>query len=55
MGIDFNNLRMQIAYSLDNVIKTLNNGILPENTFDTHVGAYCTDINSYPSYLNLKP
>ena len=34
MIVDFNNLRLQIAYSLDNVIKTLNDGKLPE---DEHV------------------
>jgi len=31
MNVDFNNLRKQIAYSLDNVIKTLNH-----NTFTDH-------------------
>ena len=30
MKVDFNNLRLQTAYALDNVIKTLNAGILPE-------------------------
>lgn len=31
MNVDFNNLRLQTAFALDNVIKTLNNGIMPEN------------------------
>ena len=31
MKVDFNNLRMQIAYSLDDLIKTLNNGKLDGN------------------------
>jgi len=30
-GIDFNNLRIQIAFSLDRIIKKLNRGILPES------------------------
>jgi len=30
MKVDFNNLRLQTAFLLDNVIKTLNNGKLPE-------------------------
>lgn len=30
MNINFNNLRKQTAYALDNVIKTLNAGILPQ-------------------------
>ncbi len=36
MDVDFNNLRKQTAYSLDRVIKKLNNGILPEKTFSSH-------------------
>lgn len=36
MKVDFNNLRLQIAFSLDNVIKTLNEGILPEKEFASH-------------------
>jgi hypothetical protein len=35
MRINFNNLRKQTAYSLDRVIKTLNDGILPEKEFAT--------------------
>lgn len=35
MDVDFNNLRKQTAYSLDRVIKKLNNGILPEKTFSS--------------------
>ena len=31
MKVNFNNLRLQTAFALDNVIKTLNAGILPEN------------------------
>lgn len=34
MTVDFNNLRKQTAFALDDVIKTLNAGILPETTFD---------------------
>lgn len=33
MKVDFNNLRKQTAYSLDRVIKKLNDGILPEKEF----------------------
>ena len=33
MEINFNNLRLQIAYSLDNVIQTLNNGKMPETKY----------------------
>lgn len=33
MEINFNNLRKQTAYSLDRVIKVLNDGILPETEF----------------------
>lgn len=36
MDIDFNNLRKQIAYSLDRIIKILNEGILPEKEFASH-------------------
>jgi hypothetical protein len=36
MDVNINNLRKQAAYSLDKVIKTLNNGILPEKTFSSH-------------------
>jgi hypothetical protein len=36
MGVDFNNLKKQIAYSLDRVIKTLNNGIMPETEYCIH-------------------
>ncbi|MDR2146428.1 MAG: hypothetical protein LBE91_08225 [Tannerella sp.] len=31
MKVNFNNLRLQTAYALDNVIKTLNAGIMPES------------------------
>lgn len=36
MKVDFNNLRMQTAFSLDRVIKILNEGILPEKEFASH-------------------
>lgn len=36
MEVDYNNLRKQIAYSLDRVIKTLNDGIMPENEYVSH-------------------
>jgi len=35
MNVDFNNLRKQTAYSLDRVIKILNNGIMPQRAFQT--------------------
>jgi hypothetical protein len=36
MEVDFNNLRMQTAFSLDRVIKILNSGILPETEYAFH-------------------
>ncbi|HAY3533749.1 hypothetical protein [Elizabethkingia anophelis] len=36
MNVDLNNLRMQAAFALDDIIKTLNNGILPERELSTH-------------------
>lgn len=35
MEVNLNNLRKQTAYSLDRVIKILNDGILPEKEFAT--------------------
>lgn len=36
MKVNFNNLRKQTAYSLDRVIKILNDGILPEKEYASH-------------------
>lgn len=36
MKVDFNNLRLQTAYSLDRVIKTLNAGIMPASDWSSH-------------------
>lgn len=36
MNVDLNNLRMQAAFALDNVIGTLNGGILPGKEFSMH-------------------
>lgn len=36
MEIDFNNLRLQTAYALDRVIKTLNAGIMPSDDWSSH-------------------
>jgi len=36
MEVDFNNLRKQTAYALDNVIKALNRGIMPGNEYAFH-------------------
>lgn len=36
MEVDFNNLRKQTAYALDNVIKVLNRGIMPQNEYAFH-------------------
>lgn len=36
MKVDFNNLRKQTAFALDNVTKVLNRGIMPANEFSNH-------------------
>lgn len=33
MGIDYNNIRKQMAFSLDTIIKLLNDGIVPESQY----------------------
>lgn len=36
MNVDLNNLRKQAAFALDDVIKTLNAGIMPEKEYAFH-------------------